>query len=178
MLHSVLERYQCLTSFLYLEDKGFSETMVPMYLARNITSQHILDIRCCQNIKSHIMYDLFKYISWCYYKRHINEAITYEHKQKQHYVQEHFQLHNLFKQSYCLVSAFSFSYCKTDRETQKTELEDSIVNTVSTHQTTWHCILEDTRLNIHCHKKLTSHNERQFANNDALFCNRKYLEVK
>jgi hypothetical protein len=57
--------------------------------------QNIRDI-LWQNPKSHIMYDLFRYISLCHYKRHINEAITYKHKQKQHYVQKHFQLYNLF----------------------------------------------------------------------------------
>jgi hypothetical protein len=54
---------------------------------QNITSQDIINIFWCQNVKYHIMYDLFKYIALCYYKRQINEAITYEHKHKQHYVQ-------------------------------------------------------------------------------------------
>jgi hypothetical protein len=76
----------------------------------NITPQDVTDIVWCQNGRYHIMYHLFKYIALCYYKRQINEAITYKHKHKQHYVQEHSQLYNIFKQSYSWVSAFSFSY--------------------------------------------------------------------
>lgn len=59
---------------------------------------------------------------------------------------------------------FSFQFqLLQDKKTQKTEVEDSTANMVSTHQTTCHCILEDTSLNIHCHKNIKSHNERQFA---------------
>jgi len=90
----------------------------------------------------------------------------YEHKQKQHYVQEHFQLYNLFKKSYCWVSVL-FQLLQ-DKKTQKTDVEDSASNTVRIHQTAWQCILEDTSLNIHCHKNIKSHNERQFAANDVI----------
>lgn len=62
------------------------------------------------------------------------------------------------------------------RKTQMTEVADSLTNTVSTYQTTWRHMLEDRGLNTHCHNNLKSHTERQFADNDALFCNRKCLK--